>query len=102
MWWTDGSTTFLASNPTNRTASGTRVIMVVVYPDLQAAETAQRASGYFIPGFGPAVWSGNVAVAQSQTELASDMDLPALAANTQVDGDIMITALRQRGPAADL
>jgi len=59
-----------------------RVLMVVVYPSAQAADTARNAaeprqaqdnSGsigpYLVTGFGPSVWNGNVAIVQSSNSL---------------------------------
>ena len=44
--------------------------MVIVYPDTAAAQSAQHKDAHLVPGYGPSVLQGNVALMQStRTEL---------------------------------
>jgi hypothetical protein len=73
-WWTNGSTTFLVHDqvPTGR------VLMVLVYPDIDTAQAERQRSEASavadglapesarpVPGFGPGVWQGNIVLAES-------------------------------------
>jgi hypothetical protein len=138
-WWTNGSTTFLVHDPLASSSPLGRVVMVLVYPDLTTAHTerqnAQTAAGedatlngdlgpQLVPGYGPSIWHGNVAMVEStwsdlnrqyQAEIETDLGTviavgrpqtalaakPAIAATTLVDSDF-VTALEQGAPAANL
>jgi hypothetical protein len=51
-------------------AASDRVLAVVVYPSTEATNVARAEAGqYPVTGFGPALWSGNVALAESNDEL---------------------------------
>ncbi len=79
MWWTNRVTTFSA-----RDASRDQILMVLVFPSLEAAqsERLQAAANdgdgnvanqhpLLVPGYGPSEWRGNVAIVQSsQSALA--------------------------------
>jgi hypothetical protein len=72
-WYTNGSTTFTVEDPTEQGSPTARVLMVIVYPDSATAEAdAERHAGaHLVPGYGPSVLQGNVALMQStRTELA--------------------------------
>jgi hypothetical protein len=70
-WWTNGSTTFTVEDPTEQNSPSARILMVIVYPDAASAEADHRAGAHLVPGYGPSVWWGNVALAQTtRSELA--------------------------------
>ena len=70
-WWTDGSTSFMVEDPSEQTSPAARVLMVIVYPDAAVAQSAQeRKNAHLVPGYGPSIVQGNVALMQStRTEL---------------------------------
>jgi hypothetical protein len=137
-WWTNGSTTFMVHDPLGPSDPNARVVMVLVYPDLASAQTErQRAqandqgttTGDFgprlVPGYGPSVWQGNVAMVEStwgelnrqyQAQIETDLGTavavghsqtneqaqqPQIAATTRVDADF-ISALTQGEVTANL
>jgi myo-inositol catabolism protein IolC len=138
-WWTNGSTTFHVHDQITPADPNPRMIMVLVYPDLATAQAeraqAEAAGGSvalasaefgprLVPGYGPSVWQGNVAVvassfielnrlyeAQAETDLGTAIavgraqtDDPARRqwlSTTRVDADV-VAALQQGGPAGNL
>jgi hypothetical protein len=83
-WSSSGLTTFFVQDPAERASPNPRVVMVLVYPDVAAAEAAHlqahadaeaaqaRTLPYsdnfgplMIPGYGPSAWRGNVAMVES-------------------------------------
>jgi hypothetical protein len=64
-WWTDGSTSFVVEDPAERTSPAARVLMVIVYPDGTVAQAAQQKDAHLVPGYGPSLVQGNVALMQS-------------------------------------
>ncbi len=69
-WWTDRSTSFIVEDPAAQASPAERVLMVIVYPDAAVAQAAQSKGSHLVPGYGPAVIQGNVALMQStRTEL---------------------------------
>lgn len=71
-WWTNGSTSFTIQDPTEQDSPSARVLMVIVYPDVASAEAERSSHGvHLVPGYGPSVWQGNVALMQTtRDELA--------------------------------
>jgi hypothetical protein len=71
-WWTNGSTSFTVQDPTEQNTPSARVLMVIVYPDTATAEAERSSHGeHLVPGYGPSVWQGNVALMQTtRDELA--------------------------------
>ena len=70
-WWTNGSTTFTVEDPTEQNSPSARTLMVIVYPDLASADAERRDGARLVPGYGPSVWQGNVALVQTtRAELA--------------------------------
>jgi hypothetical protein len=71
-WWTNGSTSFTVEDPAEQNMSSARVLMVIVYPDLESAHAAaQRDGGHLVPGYGPSTWQDNVALQETtRAELA--------------------------------
>ena len=69
-WWNDGSTSFVVEDPSERSSPAARVVMVIVYPDAAVAQSAQQQNDHLVPGYGPSILQGNVALMQStRTEL---------------------------------
>ena len=70
-WWKDGSTSFTVEDPSEQTNPAGRVLMVIVYPDASIAQSAQAHNdAHLVPGYGPSIVQGNVALMQStRTEL---------------------------------
>jgi hypothetical protein len=120
-WWTNGSTTFLVHDATGSISDG-RVLMVLVYPDLTTAQ-ADSERDELVPGYGPSVFQGNVAMVEStwmelnrqyEAQLATDLgttiaigrstnDQPQpskIAATTRVDADFL-AAFNQGAGAAN-
>jgi hypothetical protein len=70
-WWTNGSTTFTVEDPAEQNSPSARVLMVIVYPDRASADAEHRDGVHLVPGYGPSVWQGNVAMVQTtRSELA--------------------------------
>ena len=70
-WWTNGSTTFTVEDPTEQNSPTGRILMVIVYPDAAAAAAERHAGAHLVPGYGPSLFQGNVALMQStRSELA--------------------------------
>jgi hypothetical protein len=70
-WWTNGSTTFTVEDPTEQNSPAARILMVIVYPDMAAAAAERHDGAHLVPGYGPSVFEGNVALMQStRAELA--------------------------------
>ena len=70
MWWTNGSTTFLVHDPIGASNGEGRVLMVLVYPDLETAQAERaramsaeveqgasmdREEPHLVPGYGPSI-----------------------------------------------
>jgi len=93
-WWTDGSTTFLVHPTSGSPEQMGRVLLVVVYPDLQTAESERQriqtnaaqvvdpSKPLLVPGHAPTYWWQNVALVeegipelnqQYQSEVERDM-----------------------------
>jgi hypothetical protein len=65
-WWTNGATTFIVQDPSEHNSPSARVLMVIVYPDVATANAERSSRGeHLVPGYGPSVWQGNVALMQS-------------------------------------
>jgi hypothetical protein len=138
-WWTNGSTTFLVHDPLGQSDSNARIVMVLVYPDLETAhaerqrtDAAPSGAGMpgsdfgprLVPGYGPSVWQGNVAMVEAtfgelnrqyQAQLETDLGTaiavgrsqttepaqrPQIVATTQVDADF-VAVLNEGGAAAN-
>jgi hypothetical protein len=132
-WWTNGSTTFLVHDPLGQADTNARVVMVLVYPDLETAQAdrqrtdAMSGSDFgpqLVPGYGPSVWQGNVAMVEStfgelnrqyQAQLETDLGTaiavgrsqttepaqrPQIVATTRVDADF-VAILNEGGAAAN-
>lgn len=68
-WWTNGSTSFTIQDPSEQDRPSARVLMVIVYPDVATAEAERSSHGvHLVPGYGPSVWQGNVALMQTSRE----------------------------------
>jgi hypothetical protein len=66
-WWTNGSTTFTVEDPADQSS----VVMVIVYPDAATAQADRRDGAHLVPGYGPTIFQGNVALMQTtRAELA--------------------------------
>jgi hypothetical protein len=63
--WTNRSTTFTVQDQLDLNDPSGAVLMVIVYPDMEAAEAARRDGARPAPGYGPSVWQDNVALVQS-------------------------------------
>ena len=64
-WWTDGSTTFTVEDSTERGSPSGRILLVIVYPDAATAEAGRRDGAHLVPGYGPSIFRGNVALVQT-------------------------------------
>jgi hypothetical protein len=70
-WWTNGSTTFTVEDQAEQNSPSARVLMVIVYPDEAKAVSEHHDGAHLVPGYGPSVWQGNVAMVQTtRSELA--------------------------------
>ena len=64
-WWTNGSTSFTVEDPTEQNSPSARVLMVIVYADADSAAVERHDGAHLVPGYGPSVFQGNVALMQS-------------------------------------
>jgi hypothetical protein len=64
-WWTDGSTTFTVEDPTELNSPSARILMVIVYPRAEVAAAERRDGAHLVPGYGPSILQGNVALMQT-------------------------------------
>jgi hypothetical protein len=79
-WWTNSSTTFTVFDPARASYPDGRMVMVLVYPDMQTAQAERDhaiatggAEGLadpdlgprLVPGYGPSTWQANVALVES-------------------------------------
>ena len=64
-WWTNGSTSFTVEDPTEQNSPSGRILMVIVYPEGATAAAERHNGAHLVPGYGPSLFQGNVALMQS-------------------------------------
>jgi hypothetical protein len=124
LWWTnDRVTTFVVSDRGDQDNRQTRILMVLVYPDMataqnevemaQAREATEGSTGHvgaggphLVPGYGPSVLRGNVAVVESTLQelakrYAEESDSDRLAASWGYDPEAEKTTAAMYAVDAD-